>query len=135
MVRLQKNIHDLKCWQLARFSVVGLVATLCYSVIAWELTIRTTLSPTAASAIAYSVSGVFSFFGHRVFSFRSRNNMSYELPRFLILLIIGYAISILLPYVFTVKNDMHPMIAIILVCLVIPVFNYLYMIIYVFNKG
>jgi len=124
-----------KNWQLARFGLIGLVATLGYSVTAWELTSRTTWSPVTASVIAYSFAGVFSYFGHRMFSFRSKNSIMYEIPRFVITVIIGYSISSIFPYIFTIKIGTHPSVAIIAVSLMIPLFNFLFMKKYVFIKG
>ena len=55
--------------RVVRFGLVGIAATALYALIAFLLTFVIPGSAAIASLIAFSLSGVFSYFGHRRFTF------------------------------------------------------------------
>jgi len=77
----------------SRFSIIGILATVTYFIIANALILTTSLSPVWASVIAYVAGMLVSFSGQGRFTFRVKDRTSSHIIRYIVLSIVGVAIS------------------------------------------
>ncbi|MER8499629.1 GtrA family protein [Mesorhizobium sp. M0208] len=110
----------------ARFLIIGLGATLLYALLAAVFSMGDAVSmrPASASVLAYAIAAVFSYAGHKYFTFVSSGAHRFEAPRFFVLTLLGLAVSFLLPAVLSGILGLQAQIPIVLTCLVIPLVNY-----------
>ena len=111
--------------RLGRFAAVGIAAALVYAVLAWLLTVVAGLPATVASFVAFGVAALCSYLGQRQMTFRSDRPHREAAPRFLGLTLVGYAIVIAAPLVFTDMLGADPLVAIVVASTLVPVVNYL----------
>ncbi|RUW34111.1 MULTISPECIES: GtrA family protein [unclassified Mesorhizobium] len=112
--------------RLSRFAVIGGAATLVYALCALLLSGGgRALSATSASVIAYVIAGVFSYAGHKYFTFVSAGAHRFELPRFLLLNAMGLAIAAALPGLLTGRLGMPAAVPVLLTCVAVPLVNYI----------
>ncbi len=78
---------------ISRFSVVGVVATAVYFVVANVLISLTLLAPEGASVLAYIAGMIVSFLGQSRYTFKVETNTSVQLVRFCIVSALGMFIS------------------------------------------
>jgi putative flippase GtrA len=121
--------------RVVRFGLVGITATALYALIAFLLTFVIPGSAAIASLIAFSLSGVFSYFGHRRFTFQSHDNVKRSASRFACVNAFAYGVSAAIPLIVTDTLAYRPEASIALVCIVIPVMNYLLLNWFVFRGG
>jgi len=113
--------------RVSRFALIGGMATLIYVVLAFVLSGGAgpvILPAVAASIAAYAVAAVFSYSGHKYFTFVSGGAHVFEAPRFAALTALGLGISWLVPAVMADGLGLSPAWPIIVTCLVVPVLNY-----------
>lgn len=111
---------------LTRFALVGVAATILYAVLA--LAFGRLLDSHAGawtSLLAYGVAAVFSYLAHRAFTFASDGDRAAEIPRFIVVTATGAAISFAVPAVVQTGFGLPLAVAVLLVCLVIPLINFL----------
>ncbi|RWX68797.1 GtrA family protein [Mesorhizobium sp. M4B.F.Ca.ET.089.01.1.1] len=122
-------LNILRSHRISRFAVIGGASTLVYAVCALALSRGGTgtamLPATAASVVAYAIAGLFSYAGHKYFTFMSAGAHAFELPRFALLNAMGLATAIALPVVLTERLGMPAAIPIVLTCIVVPLVNYI----------
>ncbi|TIO76107.1 MAG: GtrA family protein [Mesorhizobium sp.] len=122
-------LNMLRSHRLSRFAVIGVSSTLVYGVCALLLSgggTRAALLPaTLASVVAYAIAGLFSYAGHKYYTFMSAGDHTFELPRFLLLNAIGLATAIALPVVLTERLGMPAAIPVVLTCISVPLVNYI----------
>ena len=109
---------------LAVFGSVGATATLCYFFLASLLAGLAGLDAVVSSIIAYLVSTVFSYLGHKHLSFGSTRAHSVALPRFAVTSAVGLAVACLIPKSASALG-LAPILAYASVCLVVPAFNFI----------
>jgi putative flippase GtrA len=121
----------------ARFVVVGLAATLLYAVCAATLSAGETapMRPAAASVLAYVFAAIFSYLGHKFFTFMSGGAHRFEVPRFIALTALGLAVSYVLPVVMSESLGLPVQVPVLLTCVLIPVVNYLVLRHWVFARA
>ena len=110
--------------RLARFGTVGVAATLLYAALAGAFDVAG-LSATPASFAAYLIAAVFSFLGHRGWTFRSSGVLARELPRFAAVNAAGLALALAAPLVLTEALDLPGWVAVAVVCLGVPALSFL----------
>jgi putative flippase GtrA len=115
--------------RISRFAVIGVASTLVYAVCALLLSRGgnggALLPATLASAVAYATAGLFSYAGHKYFTFTSAGAHAVELPRFLLLNATGLATAIALPVVLTDRLGMPAAVPVVLTCIAVPMVNYI----------
>jgi len=121
--------------QLARFGLVGVGCSVLYASLAWSLTVLGALPAIAASVTAYSIAGVFSYFGQKLFTFRNAAPHAEAAPRFLASFVLGVGIATCAPLVLTDRLGLPPLIAILFTCGVVPVINYGVLSLLVFSRA
>lgn len=118
-----------------RFVVVGLSATLIYAIVAWLLTHFTNWRTALCSLIAFFISGAFSYLGHRLFTFRSRDSVARTAGRFAGVNLLAYCVAGAIPWVVSDIFGFAAIISIALVCIVIPVMNFALLNLFVFKSS
>jgi putative flippase GtrA len=119
--------------ELLRFAAVGGGAAAIYLAAATGLAVLG--RPLAASsAVAYLLGGVFSFFGHRAFTFGSRGRVHVEALRFALLNLVGFLVALGAPVALTDWLGAQPAWAMGAACVIAPTINYLAMRSLVFAK-
>lgn len=124
------GIAALANWRVSRFALIGGASTLIYAACASALSGvggREVLSPVAASIAAYGIAAVFSYAGHKYFTFVSRGAHALELPRFLALTASGLAVATAAPGILTGMLGLPPAVPILFTCIAVPVVNYVVM--------
>lgn len=120
--------------RIAVFVTVGLGAAIVYFLSAMAL-LRIGIRPAAlASLVAYGISGVFSYLGHRLLTFQSDAPHRQALPRFVLVNIAGYLIAVVVPLLLTDVLNWPPLIATVLVCVAVPAMNFILLTMFVFLK-
>ena len=113
--------------RVSRFALVGIAATAIYAAGAFLLSggFGPAMLPAAAASVAaYVVAGLFSYGGHKYFTFVSGGNHLFEAPRFIVLTAVGLGISALLPVILVDGLLLPPLVPIIATCVAVPVVNY-----------
>lgn len=97
MIHLDKSAIAValrkETFQIMRFGMVGISATLLHLCIALTLNFVFGVSPQAANLIAFSCALIVSFLLHHSFSFRSTRKRAEALPRFFVAAGSGYLAS------------------------------------------
>lgn len=117
-------LHKGLFQKFIKYSFVGCISTCIYFLSVFVLVERFQLEPVIASAIAFIIMTIVSFFMNIHFTFGS--NFTYQkLSRFLIVSTIGFILNFLLMY-FTVRIlDYHYLVGELVTILVIPIVNFL----------
>lgn len=116
---------DLIPWKVVRFGLVGIVGTLVYFGLAAAATMSFRIPASVASIAAYFIAAVYSFLAHRYFTFRSKQPISKEAPRFAGVQIIGWSVAFLSPLFMTDLAGLPPLVAIVFVSLAVPLLSFL----------
>ena len=122
-------------WRLVRFGLVGVAATLAYTVLASLFTLGLGWRPVVASVVAYLICTVFSYLSHRRFTFRSSRPVGEEVHRFAGLSVVGWAVAILSPWLLTDQWGLPPLVAILFVSGAVPTLSFLGMERWVFRRA
>ncbi|MHB2170073.1 GtrA family protein [Alsobacter sp. R-9] len=109
--------------RLARVVVVGASATVAYAVMAHALVSAMNVPAPLASFASYVTASVGSYWGHRLFSFRSRARHSHQAPRFAGLAALGYGLSIAVPLAAEAWLGFTPAHAVLATAVVVPLVN------------
>lgn len=131
-------VFDLRASRRAiRFLVIGIGATLLYALLAagFSATVAMSLKPALGSMLAYALAAVFSYAGHKYFTFVSSGAHRFEVPRFAVLTLVGLAMSFALPAVLSEGLSLPVQVPIALTCLLVPLVNYVVLRHWVFGKA
>ena len=122
---------------ISRFALVGLSATALYAVLALLLgaAMRDDTGQAVASLLAYVATAIFSYCAHRVFTFASNGDYRFEIPRFAALTLSGVATSFIVPLVLAQWLLLPMVVPVAVVCVVIPLLNYVALDHWVFGDG
>jgi putative flippase GtrA len=118
--------------RLARFTIVGLGAMAAYAVFVTGLTFAGLRPAWLASGLAYALAAVWSYVGHRRFSFRSDAPHQVAGPRFALVTATGQALAVALPALITDLGGLPQIWATLAVCIVCPGVSFLMNSFYVF---
>lgn len=122
------SIHEL-----ARFGIAGLAATASYFIMANSFAYFLSLAPQRASALAYLISIGVSYLLQSRFTFRKNCDEAGQLRRFVLASTFGLFLSFAIVKFTEDVLNWPLMVASVLVCVAIPVSNYLLMKIWVFK--
>ncbi|WP_051069030.1 GtrA family protein [Mesorhizobium metallidurans] len=127
------RLPDVSAWRttfaprrLLKFASVGLAATVVYALCASLFASAGSgyLSPALASLAAYAVAAIFSYLGHKFFTFMSAGSHRFEAPRFAVLTGCGLAVAYLLPTLLVGQFGLPVSVPILLTCILIPLVNF-----------
>lgn len=120
--------------RILRFSVVGLGAMAAYAVIVSALTLSGLRPAWLASGLAYALAAIWSYVGHRRFSFRSDAPHAVAGPRFVVVTATGQGIAIAIPALMTDLGGWPAIHATIAVCIICPAVSFLLNAFFVFPE-
>ncbi|TPJ74363.1 GtrA family protein [Mesorhizobium sp. B2-7-1] len=121
--------------RLLRFLATGIGATLLYALLAAAFSAATPMKPALGSVLAYALAAIFSYAGHKYFTFVSSGAHRFEAPRFAVLTLIGLATSFALPAALSDGLGLPAQIPIALTCLLVPLVNFVVLRHWVFGKA
>ncbi len=121
--------------RLSRFLLIGGASTVLYAVLALALSNVEGVGVTGASILAFGIAAVFSYVGHKYITFVSGGDHRFELPRFLVLTLLGLVVVSLLPAILCGVLDLPAAVPIVLACVFIPAVNYVVLGLWVFRDG
>jgi putative flippase GtrA len=94
--RLDRDAAVAEAWRIARYAGVGTLAAAVYVVLSIAIEHSAHAGAQLASWIGLTASAATGYVGHRTVTFRSRGAHAREAPRYLALMLIGYAVSFVL---------------------------------------
>ena len=113
--------------RVSRFALVGIGSTLIYVSFALLLSSgsEAAVLPAAPALImAYAIAALFSYTGHKHFTFGSEGAHTFEAPRFLAVTAAGLCFSWILPTILVDELGLPPFVPIVATCIVVPAVNY-----------
>lgn len=120
-------------WRIVRFGIVGVGSTLIYAVLAWIFTVRMEMPAVVGSILAYCCGAVFSYTTHRRVTFRSRQSVRHEAPRFAGISFAGWIVAIISPLILTNAWGLPPIVAIVFASVAVPILSFIGMERFVFR--
>lgn len=120
--------------RLSRFAVIGAGTTTIYAVLALAFS-HSGIAATGASVLAFLITSVFSYAGHKYVTFASGGSHTFELPRFLAISASSLTTVSVLPAVLTGMLGLPAAVPILLACIVVPAVNYVVMGRWVFRNA
>jgi putative flippase GtrA len=121
--------------RLIRFTAVGLAAMAVYAGLVVLLTLGGVSPAWLASGLAYALAAVWSYIGHRRFSFRSSASHAVAGPRFAVVTGVGQGLAVLLPALITDIGGFPALWSTLAVCVVCPGVSFLLNSRFVFSDG
>lgn len=121
--------------RIARFGVVGVLATLVYMTVTFIAVELFGLAAVAASIIGQCTSTLVSYLGHAFYSFGVETDHRTYLWRFLAVAAITFALNGLVTYLLTDVVGVSYRVSIICVSVLIPLTNYICNRFWVFRSG
>lgn len=110
--------------QVVRFGISGLSSTVVYFVLTIALVQLAGLDPITASVVGYAISLLFSYLLQSRFTFRVSSDTRAQILRFTVTSLFGFAVSYGSMRYFTGMLGLPYLVGAIVVCLVLPVANY-----------
>ena len=121
--------------KLAKFGLVGLVASLSYALFAYICIWFVGFNETLSGGIAYLLAIPISFFGQKYFTFNSKGKVNAELPRFILLQVLCLMATLAITYTSNELLGLHPNFGILAVCVLLPPMSYLIMSLMIFRQN
>lgn len=110
--------------RIVRFGAAGLVATLCYFVLANSFAAWDGMSPVSASLAAYLASLAVSYLLQSRFTFGVKQDSAAQMSRFVVTSLAGLGLSWVITYVTVTWLSWPFLAATVLICILIPIANY-----------
>jgi putative flippase GtrA len=101
--------------QTLRFILVGGTAAIIYFCAALLFERAFGVSPIWASTFAFVLSAVFSFIGHKIYTFNAAGNSRHEALRFAVSALIGFTLASLIPYVLGAYPSVYSYLAVLVI--------------------
>ncbi|WP_200332537.1 GtrA family protein [Thiocystis violacea] len=112
-------------FRLARFGLVGIVATLVHLGVVVSLVESGVLpEPLVANLFAFSCAVFVSYYGHNYWTFRQRRGSVPQFLRFLVITVMALGLNQLILYVVTRPLGLDYRIGLLLVLCLVPLFTY-----------
>lgn len=111
--------------QVVRFGISGLSSTVVYFVVTIALVQLAQMEPITASVVGYAVSLVFSYLLQSRFTFRVTSDSGAQMVKFLVTSLFGFAVSYGSMRYFTGTLGLPYFVGALVVCVVLPVANFL----------
>ncbi len=112
-------------WRVARFSVVGIVATVVHVSVAILVIDYAGVSPVAGSVIGFLAAFLISYIGHFRFTFQVRGRYRDYVLRFAVGSLVSFVLSTVLVWVLTGPLRVDAKLALVATGIVVPITNYL----------
>lgn len=109
--------------RLATFATIGAAATVGYAIIAESLAFLG-MNPVPASLIAYGMCALWSYLGHKRFTFASAAPHSIAAPRFVVATAAGALVAAGMPMLFAQFFGASPYFAVLATCLLAPIISF-----------
>lgn len=119
--------------RIGRFAAIGIASTLLYAALAHGISVLTPLPAAAASLLAFAAGAVFSYFGHRMFTFRSKQSHGQAVSRFAGVNLLAYLVALFVPLVLSDVLGYRPLVSFGAVCVIVPVMNFVLLNVWVFR--
>lgn len=113
--------------RFGRFVLVGGTVTLIYAVLSLLFHAKFGLPPVSASFAANIIAAVFSYLGHRLYTFYSNRPHREAVASFAVLTLVGFGFSIFTPWVLTSTFGLPMIIPVAVTSIAVPMFNFLVM--------
>jgi putative flippase GtrA len=127
-------MDGLWSFKLSRFAVIGAGTTTIYAVLALALS-HFGIAATGASVLAFLITAVFSYAGHKYVTFASGGSHAFEVPRFLAVSASSLTTVSVLPAVLAGMLGLPAAVPILLACVIVPAVNYVVMGRWVFRNA
>jgi putative flippase GtrA len=111
--------------RLIRFAAVGLAAMAAYAVVATLLSLAGVRPHWLGSGLAYAAAAVWSYIGHRRFSFRSDAPHASAGPRFIVMTALLQGLAVAIPAAITDVAGYPAHVSTIAVCIVCPIASFI----------
>jgi len=118
-----------------RFSLIGIMSTVIYFILANLFILSGAMPPMLASSLAFIVTIPISYFGHGNFTFQIKNTNKAQLKRYLIYVVFGFVCSNLIMYLSSRSNYLNAYIGVIIITVLFPMINFLALKFLVFSKN
>ncbi len=115
-----------------RFLTIGAGASFLYFVLALILDRLVNFPPVTASTVAYVLAAVFSYIGHKSFTFNTGGHSNFEILRFAVSTLTGFLLASIIPLVLT---GYPSIISYLVVLVVVPLLSFLMLKFFVFTKS
>ncbi len=120
-----------------RFLTIGAGASLLYFVLALTFDRLASFPPVVASTVAYAFAAVFSYIGHKNFTFNTGTfniggRSNFEILRFAVSTLTGFLLASIIPLVLI---EYPPVISYLVVLAVVPLLSFLMLKFFVFTKS
>lgn len=116
------------------FVAIGICATVSYFIVSNGLIILTQIPAPMASVVGYCTGIIVSFFGQSRITFLVTRNNWGQFVRFLVMSLIGAFLSYEIVYLTSFKLGLDPIWGTIMICVTIPLFSFVSMRYWVFQK-
>lgn len=113
--------------KLLKFIFIGGTGTSLYIVLTLIFNGALGLQPAAASFTAHCITALYSYVGHRVFTFASNRPHRQAITSFTGLTLVGYGFSIAIPWLMTSVYGLPLIVPVLVTSVTVPVFNFLMM--------
>jgi putative flippase GtrA len=110
--------------QVARFAVVGGIATVCHIVVAVVLVEGPGLTPVLANFIAFCAAVLVSYLGNHSWTFGATGEHLFHLPRFAAIAVTGLALNQAIVYTMVEVVGADYRLALMVVVLVVPALSF-----------
>ncbi|MGV8834210.1 MAG: GtrA family protein [Devosia sp.] len=110
--------------QVVRFGISGLSSTIVYFLLTIGLVQAAGMAPINASVAGYAVSLVFSYLLQSRFTFRVSRDSRAQVLRFVVISLFGFAVSYTSMRYFTDMLGLPYVVGALVVCVVLPVANF-----------
>jgi putative flippase GtrA len=121
--------------RLARFGLVGVLATLVYAAATFVAVEFLVLAAVSASILGQLTSTAVSYFGHLFYSFGVESDHRTYLWRFLVVGVVTFALNGLVTHLLTDVLGINYRVSIVVVAILIPLTNYACNRYWVFRSG
>jgi putative flippase GtrA len=125
-------INKAALFQALRFAAIGGGAAVIYFFLAISFDRLFDMATVSASFLAFVFSAVFSFVGHRCFTFASSHNPKKQIFRFTISTIIGLFLSTVIPILL---QNQPPIASYVAVLITVPVVSFILLKFFVFSEA
>jgi putative flippase GtrA len=117
-----------------RFSLVGIITTGIYLILASLLIWSEWVVPIIASSIAFIFTIPLSFRGHGSFTFQIKDKKRWQINRYIIYTLFGFIMSNIIMYLSTLSAIINAYIGVIIVTMILPILNFLVLKFFVFKN-
>jgi putative flippase GtrA len=109
---------------IARFGIVGVIATGVHILVVWILLSKTALSPLIANTLAFMTAFGFSFSGHYFWTFQNPGDLGRAVRRFLFISVIGFVVNTVVLTAMLHAGWLSPFVSVVFSLVVVPIVTF-----------